>query len=121
MAEFEINIQGEAVSHRQMYVGIVGVLLAAFGLAALLYPIHLDFYDVYGIKVSCGNGFNSNLSQAGQTDGHDVAAQCGSALLVRRAWAISAVALGWLLITGFLATWVHNDAKAKDHSKTASA
>ena len=25
------------------------------GLAALLYPIYLDQYDIYGIEVSCGN------------------------------------------------------------------
>ncbi|HTQ16882.1 hypothetical protein [Mycobacterium sp.] len=104
------------MSHRQVYIGVVGVLLAAFGLAAMFYPIHLGLYDTYGIKVSCGNGFNSTLSQASQTEGHDVAGQCGSALMVRRAWAISAMVLGWLLVTWFLASWVHND-----HSKDEDA
>jgi hypothetical protein len=109
------------VSNRKMYIGIVGVLLAAFGLAAMLYPIHLNLYDAYGIKVNCGNGFNSDLSQAAHTEDHDVATQCGSALLVRRAWAISATVLGWSLITGFLAAWVHNDHSKIDHSKEKAA
>lgn len=99
-----------------MYIGIAGLLLAVIGLAALLFPIYLDQYDVYGIKVTCGNGFSSNLSQAARTDGHDVVAQCGTALLVRRAWAIPAVAIGWLLVTAFLAIWVHQD-QSRDQSK----
>ncbi len=58
------------------------MLLAVIGLLALLFPVCLDQYDVYGIEVTCGNGFSSNLSQAVQT-----------------------VAIGWLLVTGFLAIW----------------
>ncbi len=85
-----------------MYIGIAGLLLAVIGLA--------------DIKVTCGNGFSSNLSQAAQTDGHDVVAQRGTALLVRRAWAIPAVAIGWLLVTAFLAIWVHQD-QSRDESK----
>ncbi len=95
-----------------MSIGIAGLLLAVIGLAALLYPIYLDQYDVYGIKITCGNCLRSNLGQAAQADGHDTARQCGTALLVRRAWAISAVAIGWLLIADFLAIWVHSDKPA---------
>jgi hypothetical protein len=89
-----------------MYIGIVGLLLAVIGLAALLYPIYLDQYDAYGIKVSCGYALRSDLGQAAQSDRHDLVAQCGTALLVRRAWAIPAVAIGWLLVTEFLTAWV---------------
>jgi hypothetical protein len=102
-----------------MYIGIAGVLLAVIGLAALLYPIYLDQYDVYGIKITCGNSLRSNLGQAGEAsaaDGQSAVRQCGTALLIRRAWAISAVAIGWLLITGFLALWVHNDKLAAESS-----
>jgi hypothetical protein len=35
------------VSHRQMYMGIAGLLLAVIGLAPLLYPIYLGQYDAY--------------------------------------------------------------------------
>jgi hypothetical protein len=97
-----------------MYIGIAGLLLAVIGLAALLYPIYLDQYDVYGIKVSCGNGLRSDLSQAAQTDRPDLVTQCDTELLVRRAWAIPAVALGWLLVSGFLVVWVHNDQSKKE-------
>lgn len=100
-------------SNRQMYIGIAGVLLALVGLAAMLYPIHLSAYDMYGIKVNCGNGFSADLNQAAETHGgHDVVSQCGNAVLLRRVWAIPTVALGWLLITAFLAMWAH--AKKED-------
>jgi hypothetical protein len=92
-----------------MYMGIAGLLLAVVGVAALLYPIYLDQYDVYGIAVSCGTGLRSNLTQAAQANHHDLVAQCDTALLVRRAWAIPAIAVGWLLVTGFLMGWVHSN------------
>ena len=89
---------------------IAGLLPAVIGLAALVYPIYLDQYDA---EVSCGNGLSSDLSQPAQTDRHDLVTQCHTALLVRRAWAIPAVAIGWLLVTGFLAVWVHNEQSKK--------
>jgi hypothetical protein len=97
-----------------MYIGIAGPLLAVIGLAALLYPIYLDQYDVYGIKVGCGNALLSDLSQAAQGEHHDLVTQCDTALLVRRAWAIPAIGIGWLLVTGFLVRWVHNDQSKKE-------
>jgi hypothetical protein len=105
------------VTHRLMYIGIAGVLLAAFGLGAMLYPVHLNAYDMYGIKVSCGNAFHSNLSQAAETHGHDFVTQCGNAVLLRRIWAIPTVAIGWLLVTGFLVMWVHNDTQAREDAE----
>jgi hypothetical protein len=101
------------VTHRLMYIGIAGVLLAAFGLGAMLYPVHLNEFDMYGIKVSCGNGIHSNLSRAAETHGHDFVTQCGSAVLIRRVWAIPTVVIGWLLVTAFLVRWVHNDQQAR--------
>jgi hypothetical protein len=97
-----------------MYLGIAGLLLAVIGLAALLYPIYLDQYDAYGIKVSCGNALRSDFSQAAQDDHHDLVTQCDTALLVRRAWAIPAIAIGWLLVTGFLVGWVHSSQSEKE-------
>jgi hypothetical protein len=99
------------VSHRQTYLGIAGLLLAVIGLAALLYPIYLDQYDHYGIEVSCGTGLRSDLTQAAQSDNHGLVSQCDTAVLLRRAWAIPAVAIGWLLVTAFLVSWVHNSQK----------
>jgi hypothetical protein len=97
-----------------MYIGIAGLLLAVIGMAALLYPIYLDQYDVYGIKVSCGNALRSDFSQAARGAHHDLVTQCDTALLVRRAWAIPATAIGWLLVTGFLVGWVHGGQSAKE-------
>jgi hypothetical protein len=99
------------VSHRQTYLGIAGLLLAVIGLAALLYPIYLDQYDHYGIEVSCGTGLRADLTQAAQADNHGLVSQCDTALLLRRAWAIPAIAVGWLFVTAFLVSWVHNSQK----------
>ena len=98
------------MSRRQNYLGIAGLLLAVIGLAALLYPVYLGQYDHYGIEVSCGTGLRSDLTQAAQAD-HYLLSQCDTALLLRRAWAIPTIAVGWALVTGFLVSWVHNSQK----------
>jgi hypothetical protein len=90
------------------------------GLAALLYPIYLDQYDIYGIEVSCGNALRSDLSQAARADRHGLATLCGTALLVRRAWAIPAVAIGWLLVTEFLTVWVRIPQSSPNQSPNQS-
>ncbi len=92
-----------------MYIGIAGLLLGVIGLMALLFPINLDQYDSFGVKVTCGNGLRSDLSQCLQANGDALVTRCDTALVVRRAWAIPAVAIGWVLVTGFLVVWVHND------------
>jgi hypothetical protein len=102
-----------------MFIGIAGALLAVIGLAAMLYPVYLDHYDVYGIRLTCGNGFDSHLSQAADNSGNDAVTQCGNALLVRRAFAIPTIALGWLLVTGFLVMWVHNEQRKKGEAEPA--
>lgn len=52
------------MNRRQMFIGITGLLLAVIGLMALWFPVYLDQYDAYGIKVTCGSGWRSNLTQA---------------------------------------------------------
>jgi hypothetical protein len=89
-----------------MYIGIAGVLLALIGLGALWFPVYLNQFDDYGIKVSCGNGFSASLTQAAASSGGNLVGQCDTALLVRRAWAIPAIVIGWLLLTEFLVIWV---------------
>lgn len=76
------------------------------GLGALWFPVYLNRFDDYGIKVNCGNGFSASLTQAAASSEGNLVGQCDTALLVRRAWAIPAVALGWLLLTEFLVIWV---------------
>jgi hypothetical protein len=71
-----------------MYTGIVGLLLGVIGLAALLFPVNLDQYDSYGVKVTCDNGFSSDLTQARQATGDALVTRC---------------------VTGFLVVWVQND------------
>lgn len=96
------------MSRRQTYIGILGVLLTLVGLAALWFPVYLNQFDDYGIKVNCGNGFSASLTQAAASSGGNLVGECDSALLVRRAWAIPAVVIGWLLLTEFLMIWVRN-------------
>jgi hypothetical protein len=94
----------KALTRRHTIFGVAGLALAVVGLMALWFPVYLHQYDLYGVKVSCGNGFSSNLNQAAQAN---LVTKCDSALLVRRAWAIPAVAFGWFLVAGFLLAWVH--------------
>ena len=68
------------MSRRQTYIGIAGLLLGLIGLAALWFPVYLDQFDHYGMKINCGNGIGSHIAQT-QVDG-DAAARCGAALLV---------------------------------------
>jgi hypothetical protein len=103
----------KALARRHTFLGVAGLALALIGLMALWFPVYLDQYDLYGVKVTCGNGFSSNLNQAAQAS---LVTKCDTALLVRRAWAIPAVAIGWLPVAGFLPAWVHREPKEETSS-----
>ncbi|MGB7869757.1 MAG: hypothetical protein WBM01_16020 [Mycobacterium sp.] len=103
------------MSNRQFVAVTAGALLVVVGLLALRWPIYLNHYDQFGMQITCGRGFSSNLAQAADADGGGLVTQCGTALLIRRAWAIAITVVGWLLLTGLLATWVHNSRQADDN------
>ena len=105
------------MSNRQLYLGIVGALLVVVGLLALWFPVYLDQYDQYGMQIACGRGFSANLSQAAEANGHGLVAQCGTALLLRRIWAIPAAVLGWSILTGLIAIWVRTKPPAEESSR----
>ena len=105
------------MSNRQLYLAIVGALLVVVGLLALWFPVYLSQYDHYGIQIACGRGFSADLSQATEANGNGLVAQCGTALLLRRLWAIPAAVLGWLILAGVLATWVHAKPSAEESSR----
>jgi hypothetical protein len=113
LSAIEAVIHIKALARRYTFLGVAGLALAIIGLMALWFPVYLNQYDAYGVKVSCGNGFSSNLNQAAQAN---LVTNCDTALLVRRAWAIPAVAIGWLLVTGFLLAWVHREPKEEASS-----
>jgi hypothetical protein len=94
------------VSNRQLLLGIGGALLVAIGLLALWFPVYLGQYDQYGMQIGCGRGFNSNLSQAASAHGDGLVGQCGTALLLRRLWAIPTLAVGSAILAGVIAVWV---------------
>jgi hypothetical protein len=105
------------VSNRQLYLGIVGALLVVIGLLALWFPVYLSQYDQYGMQIACGRGFSANLSQAADANGHGFVAQCGTALLLRRIWAIPTVVLGWLILTVLIANWVRTKPSVEESSR----
>jgi hypothetical protein len=105
------------VSNRQLFLGIVGALLVVVGLLALWFPVYLSQYDQYGMQISCGRGFSANLSQAANAHRDGLVAQCGTALLLRRIWAIPTVVLGWLILTWLVATWAHAKPPAEESSR----
>lgn len=105
------------MSNRQLYLGIVGALLVVIGLLALWFPVYLSQYDHYGIQIACGRGLSADLSQATDAGGNGLVAQCGTALMLRRLWAIPAVVVGWLILTGLLAVWAHAKPSAEEASR----
>jgi hypothetical protein len=104
------------VSNRALFLGIAGALLVTVGLLALWFPVYLDQYDQYGMQISCGRGFSANLSQAADANGDGLVAQCSTALLLRRIWAIPAAVLGWVLLAVIVAVWVHAKPAVEEES-----
>ena len=106
------------MSNRQLYLGIVAAALVVIGLLALWFPVYLSQYDQYGMQIACGRGFSADLSQAaGANGGNGLVSQCGTALLLRRLWAIPAVVLGWLILAGLVAVWVHTKPSEEESSR----
>lgn len=101
------------MSNRQLLLGGAAALMVAVGLLALWFPVYLSQYDQYGIQIACGRGFSADMSQAAAAHGTGLVAQCGTALLLRRIWAIPVAVIGWLILTVLLATWVHHEPKAE--------
>ena len=91
------------------------VVFLAVGLFALRFPVFIDAYDQFGWQVKCGNGFTTDLTQASNADNKqtdhqtDYVGHCNDALLIRRAWAIPAAALGGLTLTWLAAAVLTHD------------
>lgn len=96
------------MSNRQVVLGVVGAALIATGLLALWFPVHLGQYDQWGMQISCGRGFNASMSQTPGAHDAGLAGQCGTALLLRRLWAIPAAVTGWVLVIIIAAVWVRS-------------
>lgn len=104
------------MSNRQLVLGCLGIVLIVTGLLALWFPVYLGQYDHYGMQISCGTGFSGGLSPAADGGGAGLAAKCGTALLIRRIWAIPTAVIGWALLTAVLAIWVHTKPDAEEES-----
>jgi hypothetical protein len=104
------------VSNRQLLVGALGALLVVVGVLGLWFPVYLGQYDQFGMQIACGRGFSANLSQAADANGDGLVAQCGTALLERRIWAIPTTIIGWALLTIILAIWVRAEPGAAEES-----
>jgi hypothetical protein len=99
------------VSNRQLLLGGAAALMVVIGLLALWFPVYLSQYDQYGIQIACGRGFSADMSQAAAAQGTGLVAQCGTALLLRRIWAIPVAVFGWLVLTGLIVSWLHDAPK----------
>jgi hypothetical protein len=115
------------MTNRHLLVLGSAVVLIAVGLLALNVPVFINRYDQFGSQVNCGNGFSADLGQAsiadhGGTDPQaggpavtraasegDFVAQCQLALSIRRSWAIPTAAIGWLIFTALVMTWVRQE------------
>lgn len=96
------------MSIRRILVWCAGFGLLAIGLLALRFPVFLDDFDRWGMQIKCGSGLGSEPIQASIADefaAHHGASsngytqQCEQALTIRRSWAISTAAVGWMILT----------------------
>jgi hypothetical protein len=101
---------------RAAVFGFIGAALVAIGLLALWFPVHLSMYDPWGMPISCGRGFNATLSQGPEVQQADVAGRCGSALLVRRLWAVPSAVAGWVLLTVVTVLWIRSEPETPEES-----
>jgi hypothetical protein len=86
--------------HRAFYIGILSVVLIGVGLVALNFPVFIDAYDQWGWQIKCGTGYSSDLTQAAEASGGNYVDQCGTALMLRRVWAIPMVVIGLIAFLG---------------------
>jgi hypothetical protein len=86
--------------HRAFYIGISSVVLIVVGLVALNFPVFIDAFDQWGWQIKCGTGYSSNLTQAAEATGGNYVDQCGTALMMRRVWAIPMVVIGSIVLVG---------------------
>lgn len=108
--DIHFSQEERAVTKRPFAVASAAAALAAAGVLALWWPVYLDQYDQYGVQISCGRAVAAGLSQdvLSSSDGEGLLDRCGTALLIRRAWAIPLVLIGWLVLTGVLIDWLHH-------------
>ena len=88
--------------HRAFYVGVLSVVLIVVGIVALKFPVFIDAYDQWGWQIKCGTGLGSDLTQAAAASGGNYVDQCGTALMLRRIWAIPMVVFGTIVFAGVI-------------------
>ena len=121
------------MTKRDVVLLIAAIALVGAGGLGLRFPVFIDAYDQWGWQVNCGNGFNSNLTQATVADngGIDPQAgtpapanarphggayvdQCQRALTVRRAWTVPVAGTGMLLLTAVALALLRQNNPAKE-------
>ncbi|OBH55823.1 hypothetical protein A5685_10275 [Mycobacterium colombiense] len=105
------------MANRGPLIVFAAVVFLAGGIFALYLPVFIDAYDQFGWQVKCGNGFTAELNQAssaGGPAGTNYVDQCGSALMVRRLWAIPMAVLGAITLI-----WQAAAVLAHDHRRPA--
>lgn len=102
--------------NRHLLLGITGALLVVVGVMALWWPVFLNLYDQFGMQISCGRAYSADMSQAAAAGGDGLVAKCGTALLIRRIWAIPTAILGWVIVTVLVAAWLHHAPKTEQQA-----
>lgn len=93
------------VTYRNRFLAAVGAILLAGGLVALAFPVFLNDFDTFGVQISCGTGYRSQLGQATATDYID---GCRSAVAYRRVWLLSTAGLGVVLLIPAMVAWARS-------------
>jgi hypothetical protein len=96
-------MEGVAILRDRFARALIAGLVVVIGACALAWPVQLDDYDPWGFRIVCGTGLASSYDQASIADEQrrpapqpqrEYVDACGSAIVWRRAWATSMLALG---------------------------
>jgi hypothetical protein len=104
------------MSNRQVVLAVAGLVLIGAGLLALWSPVYLNQYDQWGMQISCGRGVNASLEQTPDPHGAGLSSQCGTAMLIRRIWAIPTAIAGWVLLAMVVAIWARHTPDVAEES-----
>ena len=100
---------------------LIGTVLLAGALVALCFPVYLDSYDRWGIQITCGTGYHSQLLQATIADQQpaqqsrpatNYVDHCKSAVLHRRVCVLPAAGLGAVLLIPELVAWARGRSRS---------
>jgi hypothetical protein len=79
---------------RRLLAMVAAGAVVIFGLLGMWQPVYIDDYDRYGFQIDCGTGLigdDAGVQLAEESEVEERSDECGTALLLRRTWSITAI------------------------------